>query len=74
MATTVSVRLPEELVSQLDEVAGTTDRSKSYLIKKAIEQYLEDYVDLQIVYDRIHDPTDKTITSAELRKLIANDD
>ena len=72
MTTTVSVRLPDEIATQLKGVADITDRSKSYLIKKAIEQYLEDHADLQIAYDRMHDVTDKSKSSAEMRKLLAD--
>ena len=72
MTTTVSVRLPDEIALRLDDVAGLTDRSKSYLIKRAIEQYLEEYADLQIAYDRMHDVSEKSISSAEMRELLAD--
>ncbi len=72
MTTTVSIRLPDEIASRLNGIAVSADRSKSYLIKKAIVQYIEEYADLQIAYDRMHDANDKTISSAEMRKLLAN--
>ena len=70
MTKTVSIRISDELATQLEGIADVTDRSKSYLIKKAIEQYLEDYADLQIAYDRMHDATDKSISFEEMRKLL----
>jgi predicted DNA-binding protein len=62
------------MVEQLDAVAQFTDRSKSYLIKKAIEKYLAEYADYRIALDRLHDKDDEIITSKELRKALASKD
>ena len=74
MSVSVSLRLPEDIVTQLDEVAENIDRSKSYLIKKAIEQYLEEYADYQIALDRLNDKDDEIISSKEMRKRLASKD
>jgi RHH-type rel operon transcriptional repressor/antitoxin RelB len=70
MSTAISVRLPDDLAEQLDGIAGETDRPRSYIVQKALESYLEDYADLQIALDRLHDQTDPTITGKELRKKL----
>ena len=70
MSVMISLRLPENIISQLEAVANITDRSKSYLIKKAIVHYLEEYADYQIALDRVHDKDDKIITSKDMRKLL----
>lgn len=70
MSTAVSVRLSDEIASELGEIARETDRSKSYLIQKAIEAYLEDLADLQVSLDRIQDPTDKVISLDEMKKSL----
>ncbi len=36
----LSVRLPEELAERLENLAKSTDRSKSYLAACAVEEYL----------------------------------
>jgi RHH-type rel operon transcriptional repressor/antitoxin RelB len=72
MSVSVSLRLPEEIVTQLDDIANSIDRSKSFLIKKAIEQYLEEYADYQIALDRLNDKDDEIISSKEMRKLLAS--
>lgn len=41
----LAIRLPKELEDQLEELAKTTKRSKSYYVREALEQYLEDYSD-----------------------------
>ena len=74
MSVSISLRLPENIVTQLDEVADNIDRSKSYLIKKAIERYLEEYVDYQIALDRLNDKDDEIISSKEMRKRLASKD
>jgi len=72
MSATVTLRLPEELVDQVGEIAKSTERSRSYIIKKAIEQYLSEYADYQIALDRLNDINDKVISSKEMRKLLDN--
>ncbi len=74
MSVSVSLRLPDNIATQLDEVADNIDRSKSYLIKKAIEQYLEEYADYQIALDRLNDKDDEIISSEEMRKRLASKD
>ncbi|OGP56257.1 MAG: DNA-binding protein [Deltaproteobacteria bacterium RBG_13_52_11] len=70
MNTAISVRLPKALADQLDAVAKETERSRSYIIQKAIESYIEDYADLQVALDRLHDKTDPVISGKELRKAL----
>lgn len=70
MSTAISVRLPKNLADQLDSVAKETERPRSYIIQKAIESYIEDYADLQVALDRLHDRTDPIIAGKELRKSL----
>ncbi len=67
MSTAVSLRIPDQLVIELDDVAKETERSRSFHIQKAIEAYLSEYADLHIASDRLHDVTDSTISLAEMR-------
>lgn len=70
MSTTVSIRLPSDLARQLEDVARETERSKAFHIQKALEAYMENYVDLQIALDRLHDRTDTVISSKEMREKL----
>lgn len=70
MNTAISVRLPKELADRLDGIAKETERSRSYIIQKALESYIEDYADLQIALDRLHDRTDPLVSGKELRKSL----
>ena len=70
MNTAISVRLPKELSDQLDSIAKETERPRSYIIQKALESYIDDYADLQVALDRLHDKTDPIVSSKELRKSV----
>jgi RHH-type rel operon transcriptional repressor/antitoxin RelB len=70
MTTPISVRLPADLAKRLDGVARETERPRSYIVQKALESYLEDYADLQIALDRLHDKTDKVVSGKELRRSL----
>jgi len=67
MSVAVSIRMPDELVRELDSVAKTTERSRSFHIQKALEIYLEEQADLQIALDRLHDSSDPIISIDEMR-------
>ena len=70
MNTAVSVRLPKVLAEQLDSIAKETERPRSYIIQKALESYIEDYADLQVALDRLHDKTDPVVSGKDLRKSL----
>ena len=70
MNTAISVRLPKHLADRLDGIARETERSRSYIIQKALESYIEDYADLQIALDRLHDRTDPVVSGKEMRKSL----
>ena len=70
MNTAISVRLPKVLADQLDSIAKETERPRSYIIQKALESYIEDYADLQVALDRLHDKTDPVISDKDLRKSL----
>lgn len=70
MSTAISVRLPKKIAEQLDSIARETERSRSYIVQKALESYIEDYADLQIALDRLHDKTDPVVSGKELRKSL----
>ncbi|MBN1222269.1 MAG: ribbon-helix-helix protein, CopG family [Candidatus Aminicenantes bacterium] len=70
MSTAISVRLPKELAEQLDSIANETERPRSFIIQKALEFYIEDFADLQVALDRLHDKSDAIISGKELRKSL----
>jgi len=67
-SSTISLRLPDHLANELENVAKETERSKSFHIQKAIELYLLERADLQIALDRLNDASDTIINSQDMRK------
>jgi len=70
MRSTVSIRLPDDLTKNLDDIAKETERPRSFHIQKAIEMYIQDFADLRIAIDRLKNPNDEVISSKDLRKSL----
>ena len=70
MSTAISIRLPDGVANQLGRVAKETERSRSFVVQKAIETYLDDFADLQVALDRLRDTSDPVISSKDLRKSL----
>ena len=70
MSTTVSVRFPDEVAEQLQEVCQEIERPRSFIVQKAVESYLENYADYQVALDRLRDKDDPVISSSEMRKTL----
>jgi len=47
---------------------------KAYIMKKALESYLDEYSDYLIALERLHDKDDRVISSQEMRKLLGLED
>jgi RHH-type rel operon transcriptional repressor/antitoxin RelB len=67
MSETTSVRLPEDLAKKLNELSKSLDRPKTYLIRKALQEYIEEYEDYLIALNRLNDKDDRIISEKELR-------
>ena len=67
MSETVTMRLPDDLSLELNELAKTLDRSKTYILRKALEEYLEEYEDYLIAMERWNDKDDEIIDGRDMR-------
>ncbi|MEA3358515.1 MAG: ribbon-helix-helix domain-containing protein [Thermodesulfobacteriota bacterium] len=70
MSIALSVRLPDKLAQELSSIAVITERSKSFLVQKALEEYLQNQADLQISIDRLRDTSDPVISVEAMREEI----
>jgi len=70
MSTAISIRLPDVIAKKLSRVAEETDRSRSFVITKAVETYLDDTADFQVAIDRLRDTSDPLISSRDMRKSL----
>jgi RHH-type rel operon transcriptional repressor/antitoxin RelB len=74
MSSSLTIRIPEDIARRLDSLARSLDRPKSYIVKKAMESYLDEYSDYLIALDRLRDKDDAVISSEELRRRLALED
>lgn len=59
----LTVRLPDDLQQRLDHLALQTGRAKSFYVKEALQNYLEDLEDLLLanaVLERVRSGKEKT--------------
>jgi RHH-type rel operon transcriptional repressor/antitoxin RelB len=70
MSTAISVRLPDNVAKHLGRVAKETERSRSFVVQKAVESYLEDFADLQVAIDRLRDKSDPVVSAKDMRKSL----
>lgn len=66
----LSIRLPKKLEEELDLISKRTERPKSYFIRKALEQYLEDLKDYMVALDRLNDQKAEYLTPEEASKYL----
>jgi predicted transcriptional regulator len=68
---TITARIPDELNSALSKVAKVMERPKTFLIYKAVEQYIreaeQDIEDAEIALAVMNDKTMKRYTSEEVK-------
>ena len=70
MSTAISVRLPDVVAKKLGKVAMESERSRSFVVTKAVEAYLDDFADFQIAMDRLRDTSDPVVSSSEMRESL----
>ena len=70
MSEAVSVRLPEDIAKRLDALAKSLDRPRTYIVTRALREYLEEYEDYMVALHRMNDKDDKLVSEKELVKLV----
>jgi len=66
----LSVKLPEELESRLNNLAAKTKRSKSFYMREALERYLEEYEEGLLALDRLNDRNAEYLSHEEAKKYL----
>lgn len=67
----VGLRIPDTLEQQIEKLAKQLQRSKSFIIRKAVETYVNEYADYQIALERLHDKDDEIMSASQMRGLLA---
>jgi RHH-type rel operon transcriptional repressor/antitoxin RelB len=66
----LSLRIPKVLDEKLEEIAKKTDRTRSYLVRKALEEYLEDLEDYLIAFERYTREDKEYLTTEEVKRYL----
>lgn len=66
----ISVRLPKEMENRINNLAKSTQRPKSFFVKEALANYLEDMEDYYDVLKRKNSKTREIISLEELKSAI----
>jgi len=74
MSPSLTIRISDDTAKRLDALAKSLDRPKSYIVKKAMETYIEEYSDYLIAVKRLNDKDDAILGSRELRERLARKD
>jgi RHH-type transcriptional regulator, rel operon repressor / antitoxin RelB len=61
-----SIRLPRDIAKKLDALAKRLERSRTFIVKKAIEEYLEEYEDYLVAVHRLRDQNDALVSEKGL--------
>jgi RHH-type rel operon transcriptional repressor/antitoxin RelB len=67
----LAIRLPQSIEKRLENLARRTGRTKTYYVREAILEHLEDIEDLYLaerVLQRVRDDEEKTIPLKEVMK------
>jgi RHH-type rel operon transcriptional repressor/antitoxin RelB len=71
MSEAVSVRLPEDVAKKLNELAKALERSKTYIVTRAVQEYLQEYEDYLLALHRLQDKDDAIMSEKDLVKALA---
>jgi len=67
MKKNISISLDEEIIKKIDDMCRVSERTKSWLVNKAVKNYLEEIEDVEIAFQRSMDPGSEFMTEEEFR-------
>jgi len=67
MSQVISIRISDEIASSLKNISDKTERAKAFHIQKALETYIDEFTDLRIALDRLHNISDKIISGKDMK-------
>ncbi|MFZ2471097.1 MAG: DNA-binding protein [Methanothrix sp.] len=60
----------DDVARSLEDLSATIERPKTYVIRKAIEEFLREYADYLISLERLNDKDDAIVSDAEMREIL----
>ena len=68
MKKNISLSFDEELIEKIEKICKVNERTKSWFVKKAVENYLEELDDVEVALQRSMDSDSEFISKNELKK------
>jgi predicted DNA-binding protein len=68
MKKNISISFDEEIIKKIDDMCRVSERTKSWLVNKAVKNYLEEIEDVEIAFQRSMDPDSEFITEKQIRE------
>ena len=72
MKKNISLSLDKELIDRIDNVCKVSERTKSWFVKKAVENYFDEIEDVEIALQRFSDPKSEYISEKQLKESLKN--
>ncbi|MCE3238901.1 MAG: Ribbon-helix-helix protein copG family [Gammaproteobacteria bacterium] len=69
----LNTRIPDDLSQHLEHLADETDRSKSYYVRKAIEEFLLDYEDSLLAISQLEEKNSRISFDEMVKRLDLED-
>jgi len=69
--TLVGVRMPVRLLKKVDRLVEKTERTRTFILVKAVELYLKENGDYEIALSRLQDSADPVIPWDEMRNRVS---
>ena len=70
----LSVRLPEDVETRLEALARKTGRTKTFYIREAVFEHLEDLEDYYLALERMQNPEGKAVSLEDVIARLGLDD
>jgi predicted DNA-binding protein len=70
MSARPAIKISERLLKKFDKIAKETSKPLPVHIRRALEEYVEEYEDCKIAKARSEDPNETFLTSKEFWKLL----
>jgi Ribbon-helix-helix protein, copG family. len=70
MKKNISLSFDEELINKIEKICTVSERTKSWFVKTAVENYIEDIEDLEIALERSQSPISDFVDEKELKKML----
>jgi len=70
MKKNISLSLDKELIDRIDDVCKVSERTKSWFVKKAVENYFDEIEDVEIALQRFSDPKSEYISEKQLKESL----